>query len=62
MVQTFKILRGHGNINENSFFERMDERQNNRTRLAAGTDNLKLPRVRTDVRKNVSNGGRPGYV
>jgi hypothetical protein len=52
MVQTFKILRGYGNIDENRFFERMDDRQNNRTRLAAGTDNLKLPRVRTDVKKN----------
>jgi hypothetical protein len=52
MVQTFKILRGYGNINENRFFERMEERQNNRTRLAAGINNLKLPRVRTDIRKN----------
>jgi hypothetical protein len=36
MVQTFKIMKGHGNIRHETFFEKFADRGHARTRMAAG--------------------------
>jgi hypothetical protein len=51
MIQTYKILNGVGNIDYSDVMEKIN-RENGRTRLAAGHDNLVLKQARTDVRKN----------
>jgi hypothetical protein len=52
MVQTYKILNGIGNIRADRFFTKIGSRLVARTRMAAGHDNLMLPRARTEVRRN----------
>jgi hypothetical protein len=52
MVQTYKIMNGIGNIERSKFFTRMDERNTIQTRMAAGLDNLRPQRARTELRKH----------
>jgi hypothetical protein len=52
MVQTYKILNGIGKIRADRFFTKIGSRLVARTRMAAGHDNLVLPRARTEVRRN----------
>jgi hypothetical protein len=52
MVQTYKIVNGIGNIEQSKFFTRMDERNTIQTRMAAGVDNLRPKRARTELRKH----------
>jgi hypothetical protein len=53
MVQTYKILNGHGNLKYETFFEKVADRGTIRTRGAAGHDNLLMPRFRTEIRRHV---------
>jgi hypothetical protein len=52
MIQTYKILGGIGNIRSDQFFEKVCDRERARTRLAAGYNNLKVKRARTEIRRN----------
>jgi hypothetical protein len=52
MIQTYKILGGIGNIRSEQFFEKVCDRERARTRLAAGYNNLKVGRARTEIRRN----------
>jgi hypothetical protein len=52
MVQTFKIVKGVGNMKREEFFEMVGNRSVARTRLAQSEWNLKVQRARTDIRKN----------
>jgi hypothetical protein len=52
MVQTFKIMRGYGKIRREVFFEKYGERETARTRIAAGFENLVIPRFRSEIRKH----------
>jgi hypothetical protein len=52
MVQTYKILNGHGRLRFEDFFEKVGNRDGPRTRTAGGYENLKMPRFRTEVRRN----------
>jgi hypothetical protein len=51
MLQTYKILNGVGNIDYTNLLTKIN-RENGRTRLAAGHDNLETKQARTDIRKN----------
>jgi hypothetical protein len=52
MIQTYKILNNIGRIQADRFFTRIGDRATVRTRMAAGYDNLTLPRARTEIRRN----------
>jgi hypothetical protein len=47
-----KYMTGKGNLKFEHMFEKAQERQGMRTRLAAGEDNLKLPAARTELKRN----------
>jgi hypothetical protein len=49
MVQTFKIMRGYGKIRHEVFFEKYGVRETARTRIAAGLENLVIPRFRSEI-------------
>jgi ribonuclease P/MRP protein subunit RPP40 len=51
MVQVYKILHGHDNVDKNQWF-RLTSENDTRTRLATGVLNLVKPRFSTEVRKN----------
>jgi hypothetical protein len=51
MVQTYKIMNGIGNIEQAKFFTRMDNRNTIQTRMAAGVDNVRPQRARTELRR-----------
>jgi hypothetical protein len=42
----YKYMSGHGGLKADGMFDRLENREGARTRLVAGTDNLKLPVVR----------------
>jgi hypothetical protein len=52
MVQTYKIMRGHGKIRHETFFKKFADRGQARTRMAGGFENLLMPRFRTEIRRN----------
>jgi hypothetical protein len=52
MIQTYKILNNIGRIQADRFFTKIGDRAVARTRMAAGYDNLTLPRARTEIRRN----------
>jgi hypothetical protein len=52
MVQVYKILHGHGGLKFDEFFEKVGDREGPRTRTAGGLDNLKMPRFRSEIRRN----------
>jgi hypothetical protein len=52
MVQTFKIMKGHGYIRHETFFKKFADHGHLRTRMAAGFENLIMPRFRTEIRRN----------
>jgi hypothetical protein len=52
MVQVYKILHGHGGLKSDEFFEKVGDREGPRTRTAGGHDNLKMPRFRSEIRRN----------
>jgi hypothetical protein len=45
-------MTGRGNLQPEALFEKVEEREGVRTRLAAGTNNLKLPTARMEIRRN----------
>ncbi len=51
MVQVYKFLHGHYNVDKNQWF-RLAAENDTRTRLATGVPNLVKPRFNTEVRKN----------
>jgi ribonucleases P/MRP protein subunit RPP40 len=48
----YRFMTGRGNLQPETLFEKVVEREGARTRLAAGTNNLKLPAARTEIRRN----------
>jgi hypothetical protein len=48
----YRFMTGQGNLQPESLFEKVEEREGVRTRLTAGTNNLKLPAARTEIRRN----------
>jgi hypothetical protein len=48
----YRYMTGSGNLRSEVLIEKIEEREGLRTRLAAGTNNLKLPPARTEIRRN----------
>jgi ribonucleases P/MRP protein subunit RPP40 len=48
----YRYMTGSGNLRSEILFEKFEERAGVRTRLAAGTNNLKVPPARTEIRRN----------
>jgi hypothetical protein len=47
-----KIMKGHGYIRHETFFKKFADQGHLRTRMAAGIENLIMPRFRTEIRRN----------
>ncbi len=52
LIQTFKIIHGHDNVQRDTWFELMDADRQHRTRMAEGGFNLVPKRARLDPRHN----------
>jgi ribonucleases P/MRP protein subunit RPP40 len=48
----YRYMTGSGNLRPEILFEKIEARAGARTRLAAGTNNLKLPPARTEIGRN----------
>ena len=52
IIQTFKIIHGHENVQRSTWFEFIDGERQHRTRLAQGGLSLIAKRARLDLRQN----------